>query len=119
LATKCFAIAISPRDWTELYPAEIDGMPTRTYFHWLALAYGVTLAGHPALSLPCGVDEAGFPFGLPIVGPRGGDAIVLSVAAAFETAFSNDPELCRPIPDLTRLAAAPPLAQTPGFLAWD
>ncbi|MBV8912079.1 MAG: amidase, partial [Acetobacteraceae bacterium] len=32
------AITISPRDWTELYPAEIDGKRTRTYFHWLALA---------------------------------------------------------------------------------
>ncbi len=33
------SITISPRSWRELYPAEIDGNPTRTYFHWLALAY--------------------------------------------------------------------------------
>ena len=38
------SITISPRPWRELYPAEIDGKPTRTYFHWLALAYAVTLA---------------------------------------------------------------------------
>jgi len=112
-------ITLSPRPWTELFPAEIDGQPTSSYFHWLALAYGVTLAGHPALSLPCGVDEAGLPFGLQIVGPRGGDAIVLSVAAAFERAFSTDPQLHRPTPDLTRLATAPPLAQSSGFFAWD
>jgi len=112
-------ITLSPRPWTELFPAEIDGQPTSSYFHWLALAYGVTLAGHPALSLPCGVDEAGLPFGLQIVGPRGGDAIVLSVAAAFESAFATDPELRRPTPDLTRLATAPPLAQSSGFFAWD
>ena len=66
-----------PRPWTELYPAEIDGKPTRTYFHWLALAYAVTLAGHPAISLPVGLDRNGMPFGLQIVGPRGGDALVL------------------------------------------
>ena len=49
------AITISPRPWTELYPKEIDGDPTASYFHWLALAYAVTVVGHPALSLPVGV----------------------------------------------------------------
>jgi amidase len=113
------AITLSPRPWAELYPAEIDGEPTRSYFHWLALAYGVTLSGHPALSLPLGLDESGMPFGLQIVGPRGGDGLLLAVAAALETAFAGDPELCRPQPDLVRLSNAPPLSATPGFLAWD
>jgi Asp-tRNA(Asn)/Glu-tRNA(Gln) amidotransferase A subunit family amidase len=113
------AITLSPRPWSELYPTEIDGVPTKSYFHWLALAYAVTLAGHPALSLPLGLDERGLPFGLQIVGPRGGDAIVLSVAAALEAAFAGDVELRRPVPDLERLAAAPPLSSTPGFRAWD
>lgn len=112
-------ITLSPRPWSELYPREIDGQPTRSYFHWLALAYGVTLAGHPALSLPVGLDESGMPFGLQIVGPRGGDALVLSAAAALEAAFADDPALCRPVPDLRKLAAAPPLSETPGFRAWD
>jgi amidase len=112
-------ITLSPRPWTELFPAEIDGRPTTSYFHWLALAYGVTLAGHPALSLPVGVDESGLPFGLQIVGPRGGDAIVLGVAAALEAAFSDDPDLRRPVPDLARLAAAPALSLSPGFRAWE
>jgi Asp-tRNA(Asn)/Glu-tRNA(Gln) amidotransferase A subunit family amidase len=113
------AITLSPRPWAELYPTEIDGVPTKSYFHWLALAYAVTLSGHPALSLPLGLDEQGLPFGLQIVGPRGGDAIVLSVAAALEAAFAGDAELRRPIPDLARLAAAPPLSSAPGFRAWD
>jgi amidase len=113
------SITLSPRPWTELYPAEIDGKPTRSYFHWLALAYGVTLAGHPALSLPVGVDEAGLPFGLQIVGPRGGDAIVLSVAAALEAAFADNAALCRPVPDLAQLTRAPPLSEAPHFRAWD
>lgn len=113
------SITVSPRPWSELYPAEIDGQPTRSYFHWLALAYAVTLAGHPALSLPLGLDEAGMPFGLQIVGPRGGDALVLSVAAALEAAFAGDPELRRPLPDLDRLATAPPLSDAPHFRDWD
>ena len=112
-------ITLSPRPWSELYPAEIDGVPTKSYFHWLALAYAVTLPGHPAISIPLGVDEAGLPFGLQIVGPRGGDAIVLSVAASIEAAFASDAQLCRPVPDLARLAAAPPLSAAPGFLTWE
>ncbi|MGA3397887.1 MAG: amidase family protein [Acetobacteraceae bacterium] len=113
------SITISPRSWRELYPAEIDGKPTRTYFHWLALAYAVTLPGHPAVSLPVGVDRSGMPFGLQIVGPRGGDACVLSVAAALESLLAGDARTARPVPDLATLRAARPLSETPGFLGFD
>ncbi len=109
------AITITPRPWRELFPAQIDGKPTRTYFHWLALAYGATLVGHPAVSVPLGLDEAGMPFGLQIVGPRGGDALVLGVAAAIEAACATDPALRRPVPDLAVLRAAPPISDMPEF----
>jgi Asp-tRNA(Asn)/Glu-tRNA(Gln) amidotransferase A subunit family amidase len=112
------AITISPRPWSELYPAEIDGQPTRTYFHWLALAYAVTLVGHPAVSLPLGVDRAGMPFGLQIVGPRGGDALVLAVAAAIEAAVAGDATLARPVPDIAKLKAAAPISAMPNFKSW-
>jgi amidase len=112
------SITLSPRPWSELYPAQIDGKPTRTYFHWLALAYAVTLAGHPAISLPVGLDRHGMPFGLQIVGPRGSDAYVLAVAAALEAALAGDARTARPVPDLARLRAAPPIAEAPGFLGF-
>lgn len=112
------AITVSPRPWRELYPAEIDGRPTRTYFHWLALAYAVTLPGHPALCLPVGRDGRGMPFGLQIVGPRGGDALVLSVAAALERLLADDPRTARPVPELDKLRAAPPISEMPGFLGF-
>jgi Asp-tRNA(Asn)/Glu-tRNA(Gln) amidotransferase A subunit family amidase len=112
------AITISPRDWRELFPTEIDGQPTRTYFHWLALAYAVTLVGHPAASLPLGLDKAGMPFGLQIVGPRGGDALVLAAAAAIEEAVAGDRELARPVPDIAALRAARPIAEMPEFRTW-
>ncbi|MGG5818705.1 amidase [Falsiroseomonas sp. HW251] len=112
------AITISPRSWRELYPAEIDGQATRTYYHWLALAYAVTLVGHPAISIPLGKDRAGMPFGLQIVGPRGGDALVMAVAAAIEAAVAGDAELARPVPDIAALKKAPPISGMPEFRTW-
>ena len=113
------AITISPRSWRELYPAAIDGKPTRTYFHWLAMAYAVTVVGHPALSLPVGVDRNGMPFGLQIVGPRGGDALVLRVAHELETLLAGDPRTARPTPDLSKLRQAPAISSAEGFLGFD
>jgi Asp-tRNA(Asn)/Glu-tRNA(Gln) amidotransferase A subunit family amidase len=113
------AITITPRSWRELYPAEIDGAPTRTYFHWLAMAYAVTITGHPAVSIPVGLDGHGMPFGLQIVGPRGGDAFVLAVAVALERVLAGDPRTARPIPDLARLRTAAPISRMDGFLGFD
>jgi Asp-tRNA(Asn)/Glu-tRNA(Gln) amidotransferase A subunit family amidase len=113
------SITISPRPWTELFPTEIDGKPTKSYFHWLALAYAVTLAGHPAVSLPVGRDRNGMPFGLQIVGPRGGDAYVLGVAAALEKELAGDPRTARPVPDVAALKTAPPIAAMPNFMGFD
>jgi amidase len=112
------AITISPRPWTELFPKEIDGKPTRTYFHWLALAYAVTVVGHPAISLPVGRDRAGMPFGLQIVGPRGGDAKVIRVAAALEEMLAADPRTRRPVPDIAGLKAAAPISAMPHFMGF-
>jgi amidase len=112
------AITISPRSWRELYPAEIDGKPTRTYFHWLSLAYAPTLVGHPAISLPLGTDRFGLPFGLQIVGPRGGDARVLAVAGALERMLAGDPRTARPVPDLAKLLAARPIRDSEAFLSF-
>ena len=112
------AMTVSPRPWTELYPAEIDGKPTRTYFHWLALSYCSSLIGHPSLALPLGLDRHGMPFGLQIVGPRGGDALVLAVAHALETHLAGDVRTARPTPNFKALSAAPPMAARPGFMGY-
>ena len=79
----------------------------------------MTLPGHPAVSLPVGLDRNGMPFGLQIVGPRGGDAFVLSVAAELEALLAGDARTARPVPDLARLKAARPISEMPGFLGFD
>ncbi len=116
LAPTC---TISPRPWGELYPAQIDGRPTKSYYHWLAMAYAVTLAGHPSLSLPVGFDKNGMPFGIQIIGPRGGDRLVLSVAATLERLLAQTPETARPKPNIAMLKRAAPISEMRGFRAFD
>jgi amidase len=99
---------VSPFPWTELYAQQVDGQAMRNYYHWLALTYVVTLATHPALSLPCGRDEHGMPFGLQVIGRLRGDAALLGTAQALERAFDAVPALRRPRPDLEALRAPRP-----------
>jgi Asp-tRNA(Asn)/Glu-tRNA(Gln) amidotransferase A subunit family amidase len=105
-ALVCPVASVQPFDKTELFPREIDGRPLPTYISWIAITYGLTLVGHPVLVLPCGLDGEGLPFGLQIVGRRGGDAELLRLGLALEEAFSGSEVLRRPLPDLSALAAA-------------
>ncbi|MES5099977.1 amidase family protein [Agrobacterium sp. BA1120] len=113
------AVTVSPRSWRELYPREIEGRETRSYYHWLACAYATTIAGCPALSLPVGVDHHGMPFGLQIVARRGADRFLLGVAHALESALAGDPLTARPLPKLDALTNASPLNLSEGFYSWD
>ena len=94
---------VSPFPWSQLYLAEMDGKPLRNYYHWLALTYVITLVTNPAISIPCGVDHNGMPFGLQAIGPFRADRAVLGAAHALEQAFAAIPSLTRPQPDLTKL----------------
>ena len=65
-----------------------------------------------------GLHGGRLPFGLQIVGPRGGDAMLLGVAAAIEAAFAGDAGLARPVPDIAALRAATPINRMEGFLGF-
>jgi aspartyl-tRNA(Asn)/glutamyl-tRNA(Gln) amidotransferase subunit A len=52
------------------------------------------LAGVPGVSFPCGLSEDGMPVGLQLVGPRGSDALLLGMAAAYQR--STEHHLLRP-----------------------
>ena len=99
---------VSPFPWSQLYLAELDGKPLRNYYHWLSLTYVITLATNPAISIPCGVDHNGMPFGLQVVGPFRADHGVLSAAHAMEQAFEAIPALKRPRPDIAKLTRPTP-----------
>ncbi|WP_284617166.1 amidase [Aquabacterium humicola] len=99
---------VSPFRWTEPHALLVDGRPQANYYRWLALTYVTTLTTHPAITLPCGTDALGLPFGLQVVGGFRGDAALLSAALALERAFAQVAALRRPRPDLHALRHAEP-----------
>ena len=99
----CPTVAVPPFPVEQLYPTHINGKELRTYFHWLAITYGLTLTAHPVAAIPCGLDTTGTPFGVQIVGPRGSDQFVLSIAQTLESYFATQPDLVRPLPNLSNL----------------
>lgn len=95
---------ISPHPWTQSHPQEVSGKPMDIYYRWLALSYRGSLAGGPAITVPCGVDPAGMPFGMQMLGPVKGDERLLAAARAFETLFAASPTTARPRPSLDQIA---------------
>ncbi|MGC4008395.1 MAG: amidase family protein [Pseudomonas sp.] len=99
---------VSPFPWTQRYADTVEGKKQDNYYRWLALTYVVTLTAHPAITLPCGRDDAAMPFGLQVVGSFRSDHRVLAAAHAMEVAFQASDELRRPRPELDRLRPAEP-----------
>src|SRR3546814_11675537 len=90
-ALVCPVASVQPFDKTELFPREVDGRPLPTYISWIAITYGLTLAGHPVLVLPCGLDDEGLPFGLQIAGRGGGRPALPRPGLALGDAFAGAP----------------------------
>lgn len=101
----CPAVAVPPFPVEQLYCSSINGIELENYIQWADLTAGLTLTGHPVISIPCGVDATGAPFGLQIVGPRWhSDRFVIAVAAALERYFATRPVLARPVPDISYIS---------------
>ncbi|MCC7271764.1 MAG: amidase, partial [Alphaproteobacteria bacterium] len=98
--------AMSPFPKEQLYPTDMEGMPLAHYFATSGITYAISMTGHPAVSIPCGVDEKGMPFGLQLVAPRGGDHFLLGAAQALERALAADAATRRPLPDIKGYARA-------------
>jgi Asp-tRNA(Asn)/Glu-tRNA(Gln) amidotransferase A subunit family amidase len=81
----------------------MEGIPLTGYFDTSGVTYGISMTGHPAICIPCGLDENGMPFGLQVVGPRGADGFTLDAALALEQHFAEVPAFRRPLPDLAAL----------------
>jgi amidase len=64
-------------------PIKVDG---KEQSYWMLPASGAVFnySGHPALSMPCGLDGAGLPIGLQLVGKRWSESRLLGIARAIE-----------------------------------
>jgi Asp-tRNA(Asn)/Glu-tRNA(Gln) amidotransferase A subunit family amidase len=98
----CPAAAVSPFPHAQLFVEEINGERMPTYMRWLAITYAPTTALCCAAALPCGIDHAGMPLGIQVIGPNGSDARVLQVAHALEQVLARDPTTARPVPAAAR-----------------
>jgi amidase len=78
--------AVEPFPVEQSYPREINGKPMDNYIQWVMLTYAFTVAGVPAISVPCGFSRSGLPVGLQIAGRWRDEVGVLRAAAAFEQA---------------------------------
>ena len=80
----CPATIVPPFPVEERAVMSCDGVVFETYVDWLLIVAVATLAGCPALSLPCGFTKAGLPVGLQMIGPANGEAKLLAVAHRLE-----------------------------------
>ena len=79
-------MCVPPFPVEQNYPATVAGRPMRTYIDWVAPTFLLSLTGLPVGSVPCGLDPAGMPVGLQVVGPRLGEESVLALMAAMQQA---------------------------------
>jgi amidase len=95
-------------------PAEIGGRPVARFYDAFLYTYAFSVAGLPAISVPCGFTAGGLPVGLQIVGRRLREDAVLEAAAAMTAAAPDHGRR----PPLDRLPAAGELSgdlRTTGF----
>ncbi|MBE6548801.1 MAG: Asp-tRNA(Asn)/Glu-tRNA(Gln) amidotransferase subunit GatA [Ruminococcaceae bacterium] len=69
--TSAFLLGKERKDPTEIYAGDICTVPS-------------SIAGLPALSIPCGKDESGLPFGMQLIAPAFCEALLYKVGYAYE-----------------------------------
>jgi amidase len=80
----CPATIVPPFPVEQRYLESCNGIMFDNYVGWLAIVYGITLLGAPALSLPAGFTKSGLPVGLQIVAKPRADAKLLAGARLLE-----------------------------------
>ncbi len=83
----CPTTSVMPFDVELDYPAAVNGRTMENYVEWLAPTFPPTLAGLPALSVPCGLSAEGLPIGLQVIGRPHHEEQVLAIGAAIENSF--------------------------------
>ena len=103
-----FDLLVTPTLPIQAFEAGRDvpaGSSSQDWTSWTPYTYPFNLTQQPGISVPCGFTAEGLPVGLQIVGPRHGDAGVLSAAAAYQGAVdwqharpNSTPAMSTPVP---------------------
>ena len=72
-------------------PETIDGKALEHYLGASVITGAVSITGHPAIALPCGLDQFGRPVGLQIIGHARGEARLLQIARCLEQILDIGP----------------------------
>lgn len=80
------AAQVWPFDLDMAYPTEIAGRSMDSYHRWMEVTIPIGLIGLPCIAMPAGFGAEGLPMGVQLFGPRGSDARLLSIGAAYHAA---------------------------------
>lgn len=97
-------MAFPPHPIEETFRTVADAKPLATYFDGVGLTYGLTVAAVPSISIPCGLDPTGAPFGLQLAAAPRADRFLLAAASALERSFAGRPNLVRPLANIAALS---------------
>ena len=85
----------APPHTTKLAPIEVDGVPRDYWDVLIADCTPINVTGHPATSIPIGLNNEGLPIGVQLVGARWTDFHLLELAREIEevVGFRHHPPL--------------------------
>ena len=76
-----------PAEWR--WPQEIQGRKMTTYHSWMEIVVPGSLGGLPCTTIPAGFGSNDLPMGIQLLGRRGEDARLISMAQAYHLALGR------------------------------
>jgi amidase len=84
-SAQVWPFAINMR-WPEVIETPNGSRQMDTYHRWMEVTLYASLAGLPALNVPCGFNAQGLPMGMQLIGQPRGDVALLETGLAYEEA---------------------------------
>ena len=87
-SAQVWPFAIEMR-WPHVIETPNGPVSMDTYHRWMEVTLYASLAGLPALNVPCGFNSQGLPMGMQLIGQARGDLAVIELGLAYEEAASD------------------------------